>query len=95
MNGADPFFGGKYIKTGNHIQPNKWHPAWMTDDCLELRIEYSRLPNISRENTDDENSRKDMVYMCSKYNAKVRQCKSDYDKQFTDKLKNSMASNSK
>ena len=128
------------------MQPNKCFPAWMTDDCLELRTEYYRLLNISTENTDDENSRKDMVYMRSKYrnyrtilryffssscaiynrcaiydhwlicltclilncersvvlssrwrryNAKVRQCKSDYDKQFTDKLKNSMASNSK
>ena len=61
---------------------------------LNLCTEYCRLLNVSRENTDDENSRKDMVYMCFKYNAKVRQCKSDYDKQFTYKLKNSMASNS-
>ena len=91
---ADPLFG-KYIKTANHIHQNKCHPAWMNDDCLELRTEYYRLLNISRENTDDENSRKDMVYMRSKYNAKVRQCKSDYDKQFTYQLKNSMASNSK
>ena len=93
-NVADPLFG-KYIKTANHIQPNKCHPAWMNDDCLELRTEYCRLPNISRENTDDENGRRDMVYMRSKYNAKVRQSKSDYDKQFTYQLKNSMASNSK
>ena len=61
----------------------------MTDDCLELRAEYYRLLNVSRENTDDENSRKDMVYMRSKYKTKVRQCKSDYDKQFTYQLKNS------
>ena len=93
-NVAAPLFG-TYIKTANHIQPNKGHPAWMNDDCLEHRTEYYRLLNIRRENIDDENSRKDMVYMRSKYNAKVRQCKSDYDKQFTYQLKNSMASNSK
>ena len=33
--------------------------------------------------------------MRSKYNAEVRQCKSDYDKQFTYQLKNSKASNRK
>ena len=93
QNVADPLFG-KYIKTANHIQPNKCHPARMSDDFLELRTEYYRLFNISRENTDDENSR-DMVYMRSKYNAKVRQCKTDYDKTFADKLKNSIASDSK
>ena len=37
-NVADPLFG-KYIKTASHIQPNKCHPAWMNDDCLELRTE--------------------------------------------------------
>ena len=35
---ADPLFG-KYIKTANHIQPNKSHTAWMTNDCLELHTE--------------------------------------------------------
>ena len=67
----------------------------MTDDCFELRTEYYRLFNISRENTDGENSRKDVVYMRSKYNAKIKQCKSDYDKKIIYQLKNRMASNSK
>ena len=40
----------------------------MTDDYLELRTEYYRLLNISRENTNDENRRKYMVYMRSNYN---------------------------
>ena len=89
-----PLFG-KSIRTANHIQPNKCHPAWMNDDCLELRTKYYRLLNNSRENTNDENRRKDMVFMRSKYNAKVRQCKSDYDKKFTYQLKNSIACSSK
>ena len=68
----------------------------MTDDSLELRTEYYRLRNISRENTDDKNSRKDMVYIC----VLNTMLKSDNVKQMmtkknTDRLKNSMASNSK
>ena len=90
---ADPLFT---VNTPAHCTKsyNNCHPAWMSNKCLQLRVEYFRCLSEFRSNQIDA-TRIQKVAARSAYTKCVRICKRNYDKEYTQRLTMRMHSNPK
>ena len=91
---AEPLFSVNVHSSYSRTAFNNCQPVWMTDECLRLRMEYSRCLDEFRYNNSDE-SRLQMVAARSLYTRHVRTCKRLYDREYTERLISKMGSNPK
>ena len=82
---ADPLFSHTTVITDSPRSDKTCNANWMSDECLNLKKEFSSCLNDFRNIKTDE-LRKKMVKARSKYSTCARKCRYDHDRHITLRL---------